>query len=114
MLASAACPLAVTCEPASPLAGAKPGTSGLRKKTAVFMADNGAYLRGFTQALFDALPAGSLRGATLVVGGDGRFFTRPAVPVGDSGRLLFPVVLLRVAEYEKVFSSRAYREKPIR
>jgi len=79
MLASAACPLAVTCEPASPLAGAKPGTSGLRKKTAVFMADNGAYLRGFTQALFDALPAGSLRGATLVVGGDGRFFTRPAV-----------------------------------
>jgi pyruvate-ferredoxin/flavodoxin oxidoreductase len=73
----------VTCEPASPLAGAKPGTSGLRKKTAVFMADNGAYLRGFTQALFDALPAGSLRGATLevadalvkksvwLVGGDG-------------------------------------------
>ena len=72
-------PLRVTCTPTSPIAGQKPGTSGLRKKTAVFTA--GLYLHNFVQSIFDALPAGELRGSTLVVSGDGRYFCKEATQV---------------------------------
>ena len=76
--------LAVTELPTSPIEGQKPGTSGLRKKTRVFTEQHGGmYLKNFVQAVFDALPPagqeGSLLGATLVVSGDGRFYTPEAV-----------------------------------
>ena len=61
--------------PTTPIAGQKPGTSGLRKKTRVFMQPG--YLENFTQSLFDAI--GGVDGRTLVVGGDGRFFNDRAV-----------------------------------
>jgi phosphoglucomutase len=54
----------------SPIEGQRPGTSGLRKKTKVFMQKH--YLENFVQATFDAI--GGIAGKTLVVGGDGRFF----------------------------------------
>lgn len=39
--------------PTRPIAGQKPGTSGLRKKTREFMQPG--YLENFTQSLFDSL-----------------------------------------------------------
>lgn len=58
----------------NPIDGQKPGTSGLRKKTAMFR-QNG-YLENFVQAIFDG--TGGARGKTYVVGGDGRFFNAEA------------------------------------
>ncbi|QUS35240.1 alpha-D-glucose phosphate-specific phosphoglucomutase [Falsirhodobacter algicola] len=55
----------------------KPGTSGLRKKTRVFMQPH--YLENFVQAIFGAI--GGAKGKTFVLGGDGRFFNDRAVQV---------------------------------
>lgn len=63
--------------PTKPIEGQKPGTSGLRKKTAVFMEPH--FLENFTQATFNAI--GSLEGKTLVLGGDGRFFNDRAAQI---------------------------------
>jgi phosphoglucomutase len=62
--------------PTRPIAGQKPGTSGLRKKTKVFMAPQ--YLENFVQATFDVV--GGL-GKTFVLGGDGRYFNDRAAQV---------------------------------
>ncbi len=56
--------------PVTPFDGQKPGTSGLRKKTPVFMQPH--YLECFVQAIFDAI--GGVAGKVLVLGGDGRYF----------------------------------------
>ncbi|MGP9788516.1 alpha-D-glucose phosphate-specific phosphoglucomutase [Roseinatronobacter sp. NSM] len=61
----------------TPIEGQKPGTSGLRKKTPVFMAS--PYLENYVQAIFDGV--GGVAGQTLVVGGDGRYFNDRAIDV---------------------------------
>ena len=54
-----------------PIAGMKPGTSGLRKKVTVFQQPH--YLANFVASVFAAVkPEGGFTGQTLVVGGDGR------------------------------------------
>ncbi|SIO56123.1 phosphoglucomutase [Rhodovulum sp. ES.010] len=60
-----------------PIAGQKPGTSGLRKKTREFMSPH--YLENFIQALWAAI--GGVAGKTLVLGGDGRYFNDRAAQV---------------------------------
>uniref|UniRef100_UPI0035AF5C1F alpha-D-glucose phosphate-specific phosphoglucomutase n=1 Tax=Paenirhodobacter enshiensis TaxID=1105367 RepID=UPI0035AF5C1F len=60
----------MTIHQTQPFDGQKPGTSGLRKKTQVFMQPK--FLENFIQATFDAI--GGAAGKTLVLGGDGRFF----------------------------------------
>ncbi|WP_370225460.1 alpha-D-glucose phosphate-specific phosphoglucomutase [Pararhodobacter marinus] len=58
-----------------PIAGQTPGTSGLRKKTRVFMQPG--YLENFVQSIWNGI--GGIQGRTLVVGGDGRFFNESAI-----------------------------------
>ena len=65
----------VSTVPTTPIEGQKPGTSGLRKKTTVFMEPG--YLENFVQSVFDAV--GGLGGKTLTVGGDGRHFNERAI-----------------------------------
>ena len=60
-----------------PIKGQKPGTSGLRKKTRVFMGRH--YLENFVQSIFDGI--GGAQGKTFVLGGDGRFFNKRAAQV---------------------------------
>jgi len=69
--------MSVTTVRTSPFEGQRPGTSGLRKKVTVFQTPG--YLENFVQAVFDTQPA--LRGGTLVLGGDGRYYNREAVQV---------------------------------
>ncbi|WFD07650.1 phosphoglucomutase (alpha-D-glucose-1,6-bisphosphate-dependent) [Malassezia vespertilionis] len=59
-----------------PFEGQKPGTSGLRKRVKVFEQEH--YTENFVQAILDAIPDGP-KGSTLLVGGDGRYFSEPAV-----------------------------------
>ncbi|MGO8952044.1 MAG: alpha-D-glucose phosphate-specific phosphoglucomutase [Rhodomicrobium sp.] len=62
----------------TPIAGMKPGTSGLRKKVTEFA--QGHYLANFVQSVFNAVrPADGFGGLTLVVGGDGRYYNAQAI-----------------------------------
>ncbi|KAF8216629.1 phosphoglucomutase [Mycena galopus ATCC 62051] len=60
--------------PTKPFDGQKPGTSGLRKRVKVFQQEH--YTENFVQAIFDSIEA---NGSTLVIGGDGRYFSPETV-----------------------------------
>lgn len=89
----------------------KPGTSGLRKKVTQFQEPN--YLSNFVQSIFDCLP--ELKGSTLIIGGDGRYFNREAIQtiismaaanqvakliVGQSGILSTPAASHLIRKHE--------------
>ncbi|PVH27958.1 alpha-D-glucose phosphate-specific phosphoglucomutase [Pararhodobacter oceanensis] len=67
----------VTRVATQPIEGQKPGTSGLRKKTRVFM--QAGYLENFVQSIWSGI--GGVDGRVLVVGGDGRYFNDAAIQV---------------------------------
>jgi phosphoglucomutase len=94
-----------------PFLDQKPGTSGLRKQVSVFQQPH--YLENFVQAIFDSLE--DLKGQTLVLGGDGRYFNRQAiqiilkmaaangvsrVKVGRGGILSTPAVSCVIRKYD--------------
>ncbi len=88
----------------------RPGTSGLRKKVAVFQQPH--YLENFVQATFNAL--GGVEGKQLAVGGDGRFYNCDALQtivrlaaanglkkmvIGQSGILSTPAASCIIRKY---------------
>jgi len=95
----------------TPFTDQRPGTSGLRKKVRVFQQP--PYLENFVQAIFDTQI--DLKGGTLVVGGDGRFYNREAIQiiirmaaangvarimVGRAGLLSTPAVSAVIRKYQ--------------
>lgn len=65
----------IITHPSSPFSDQKPGTSGLRKKVRHFAQTN--YAENFVQSVFDVVEGKD--GATLVVGGDGRYHNRTVI-----------------------------------
>jgi len=96
----------------APFQGQKPGTSGLRKATKVFVGEH--YTENFVQCTLSAM-GDKLKGSTLVVGGDGRYYGQEAVVkiiqmsaangvrkliVGQHGFLSTPAVSCLIRKYQ--------------
>lgn len=66
-----------------PFQDQKPGTSGLRKKTAKFSDVSQHYLHNFVQATFTALSqtGTDVTCGSLLIGGDGRYFNKAAIQI---------------------------------
>lgn len=97
----------------SPIAGQRPGTSGLRKTVTQFTQPH--YLENFVQSIFNAL--GDCSAAALVLGGDGRYFNREAIQtilrmaaangfarvfVGAGGLLSTPAASCLIRKYQTI------------
>lgn len=70
-------PPVVINHPTQPFGDQKPGTSGLRKRVQTFRQPH--YLENFVQSIFDTIAAPV--GATLTLGGDGRYYNREAIQI---------------------------------
>ena len=103
--------MAIKTVSTTPFDDQKPGTSGLRKQVPTFQKPH--YLENFVQATFDSLD--DYKGKTLVLGGDGRYFNRPAIQtilkmaaangvgktlVGQGGILSTPAASCLIRKYD--------------
>ncbi len=103
--------MAIKTVSTTPFDDQKPGTSGLRKQVPTFQKAN--YLENFVQATFNSLS--EYQGKTLVLGGDGRYFNRPAIQtilkmaaangvgktlVGQGGILSTPAASCLIRKYD--------------
>jgi len=117
-------PMKVSVVKTSPIDGQKPGTSGLRKKTQVFMGEN--YLNNFVQCAFDSVKESGtdLGEGTLLIGGDGRYYNPEAIQtivkmavangvkriwIGENGLMSTPAVSAVIREkgpiWQKAFGA---------
>jgi phosphoglucomutase len=103
--------MAIQTVSTTPFDDQKPGTSGLRKQVPTFQQPH--YLENFIQSTFNSLD--DYQGKTLVVGGDGRYFNRPAIQtilkmaaangvgktlVGQGGILSTPAASCLIRKYD--------------
>lgn len=70
-------PIPVVTVQTAPFDDQRPGTSGLRRKTAVFEGKKN-YLQNYIQSLLSSIDLRDRQGCTMVVGSDGRYFSRAA------------------------------------
>ncbi|KAL3924270.1 MAG: hypothetical protein SGILL_001150 [Bacillariaceae sp.] len=120
--ATGAGPLKPTTVDSAPIAGQKPGTSGLRKKTKEFMSPN--YLENFVQAAYDSIKESGteVSEGSLLIGGDGRYYNQEAIQiiikmgvangvkrfwVGENGLMSTPAVSATIRERGPVWQ-KAY------
>lgn len=97
----------------SPYTDQKPGTSGLRKNTQVFL-NNPNYTENFIQSILLSIDENTRKGCTLVVGGDGRFYMNKAIDlickisaangvgkliIGENGILSTPAVSCLIRKF---------------
>nr|XP_006626931.1 PREDICTED: phosphoglucomutase-like protein 5 [Lepisosteus oculatus] len=73
-------PIPVVTVQTVPYDDQRPGTNGLRKKTVVFESKRN-YLQNFIQSVLSSIDLRDRQGCTMVVGGDGRYFSRTATEV---------------------------------
>ena len=105
--------LAIQQVKTSAFADQKPGTSGLRKGTQVFLTKE-HYTENFIQSIFVAMDEKERNGCTLVVGGDGRYYMKHTVDtiikmaaasgigrliIGEGGILSTPAVSCLIRKY---------------
>ncbi|KAI1900074.1 hypothetical protein AGOR_G00046290 [Albula goreensis] len=73
-------PIPVVTVQTTPYDDQRPGSSGLRKKTAVFESKRN-YLQNYIQSVLSSIDLRDRQGCTMVVGSDGRYFSRTATEV---------------------------------
>ncbi|XP_039535811.1 phosphoglucomutase-like protein 5 [Pimephales promelas] len=73
-------PIPILTIQTSPFDDQRPGTNGLRKKTAVFESKKN-YLQNYIQSVLSSIDLRDRQGCTMVVGSDGRYFSRAATEV---------------------------------
>ncbi|XP_059829831.1 phosphoglucomutase-like protein 5 [Hemitrygon akajei] len=71
-------PIPVVTIQTVPYEDQRPGTSGLRKKTSVFE-NKRNYLQNFIQSVLSSIDLRDRQGCTMVLGSDGRYFSRSAI-----------------------------------
>ncbi|MBN3297807.1 PGM5 protein, partial [Amia calva] len=75
-----ASPIPVVTVQTVPYDDQRPGSGGLRRKTVVFESKRN-YLQNFIQSVLSSIDLRDRQGCTMVVGGDGRYFSRTATEV---------------------------------